>query len=434
MSTVVRLNGDSSAMSMIVRRNCQKFSRTPSQAPSLEISMKKQRTSQSMTQVQNAMQHSVLNEDSDRHQSQPPFLVDTARRVTNALTAREIYESALDPALVPEPLTLRGQYRNVSAPAALQTTRLDGPRYTPLQQVATGDGSSKRHFHSRRQSHQHVLLDISARLIAAGIEAADVAQLINLTLQELIDKIARFTVAVRDTPSIVEEEIRTFYASNSAFSEGGFPQSGGIGLHVTDADVTHTRGDPPQEEGTTHHYQSDAVEEGSWARIKEVATPHDLVGDGHQQDEGLSVYHDALEILEKEPVMYQQLIQRGEHHTTTCCRRPAGPGSWRRNTPAALPVQTTPASESMALVPSPLTAQPSRMVTFLMGIRTAIFASLATIVGRLLGVLMSELQTSPCNQGYSLINILNTLGGCARMIALVLAMVLCVQIYARTRS
>ncbi|ETI27240.1 hypothetical protein G647_09923 [Cladophialophora carrionii CBS 160.54] len=430
MSTIIRLNGDSSAMSMIVRPNCQKFSRTPFQAPSLEISMKKQRTSQSVTQVQDAMQHSVLKEDSDCHQSQPPFLVNTARRVTNALTAREIYESALDPALVPEPLTLRGQYRNVSAPAALQTTRSDSPRYTPLQQVATGDGSSKRHFHSRRRSHQHVLLDISARLIAAGIEAADVAQIMNLILQELIHKIARCTVAVRDTPSIVEEEIRTFYASNSASSDGGFPQSGGISPHVTDADVTHRRGDPFQEERTTHHHQSDAVEEGPWARIKEMATPHDFAVDGHQQDEGLSVYHDALESLEKEPAMYQQLIQQGEHDTSTCCRRPAGLGFWRRNAPAALPVQTTPASESIALVPSPLTAQPSRMATFLMGIRTAIFASLATIVGRLLGVLMSELQTS----GFSLINILNTLGGCARMIALVLAMVLCVQIYARTRS
>ncbi|EXJ61675.1 hypothetical protein A1O7_02104 [Cladophialophora yegresii CBS 114405] len=436
MSTIVRVNGDSKAMSMLLRRNCQRLFRKSFQPPSVEMSIRKQRAPPTGRQVEAVMKYLVLKEDSDCRQPQPTIHVATARRVTNALTAKEIYDSALDPALVPQPLTLRGQHRNVSAPAALQTTRSDTPRFAAVSKVVTGDDTSHTYFRSRPRSHQHALLDTSARLIAGGIGAADVAQFMGLTLQELVHEIARFTLAARDTPSIVEEEIRTFYASNPASLDSRLLRSGEIPPNITDMHVTDTQGDQVQNEEALYDSQSDAAEEGPWTSIEEVASGEGSVEDGaHQHDDGVSVYHDTLESLEKGSVPHQQPIQQREHHTTTCCRRPPWLEFWHRHIPDALPAQTTQASLSNTTgSSSSQIAQPSTLAPLLMGIRTTIFASLAIIIGRLLGILLSELQTLLANQEYSLINILDTVSGWARVVALLLAMVLCVQLYARKRS
>jgi hypothetical protein len=423
MSRIVRLNGDTSAMSVLVQENCRKLSRTPFQPPSVEFSLKKQRT---IRQVEHGMHDSPQKENSDYHQPQPPPPVYTARRVTNALTAREIYESALDPALVPKPLTFRGQLRNVSAPAALETADLPTTTFEPHQAGATENTSSISHFRGRPRSHQHALLDVSARLIAVGFEAADIAQLMDLTLQELVHELARFTIAARDTPSIVEEEIRLFCVSVPASSDRGASRSRERDPNVTGADITHTLGGQLHGEEALAGHEPHAAEEGPWISIEEVSTAQDLEKDEAQQDDDeASVYHDALESLKNEPKAHKPMPNQEEHHATTYYRRPAR--IRRHNVLTVIPVPAPQANVNTTLWASSQHTQSLRAPVFRICISTTIWFSLAIFIGRLLGILLSELQTLLSNRGYSFLNILNILSVWAERIALVLAVVLLIQ-------
>jgi hypothetical protein len=427
MSRIVRLTGDTSAMSVLVQENCRKLSRTPFQPPSVEFSLKKQRT---IRQVEHGMRHSPQKENSDYHQPQPPPPVDTARRVTNALTAREIYESALDPTLVPKPLTFRGQLRNMSAPAALETADLPTTTFEPPQAGATENASSVSHFRGRPRSQRHALLDVSARLIAVGLEAAGIAQLMDLTLQELVHELARFTIAARDTPSIVEEEIRLFYVSVPASSDRGASRSRERDQNVTGADITHTLGGQTHEDKALAGHESHATEEGPWISIEEVSTAQDLEKDEAQQDDDeASVYHDALESLENEPNAHKTMPKQEEHHATTYYRRPAGVR--RHNVLTVIPVPTPQANVTTTPWASSQHAQPFKALTFRNFISIAIRSFLATFIGRLLGILLSELQTLLSNRGYSFLNILNFVSVWAEKIAVVLAVVLYVQHHVR---
>jgi hypothetical protein len=177
-----------------------------------------------------------------------------SRRVTNALTAAELYESVSDKGSVPEPLVIRGRYASIPAciqrpigdplveaddllmvPEPLQlskSTRTASAPAKPFHNVETCimvTPASPAHDENAKapasllRGEWYALIDTAARLLASGVPAADVAEDMGLSSDELIDRLALLAVTSRDSTASIMHDINIFFGATSETEHAGDP-------------------------------------------------------------------------------------------------------------------------------------------------------------------------------------------------------------------
>ncbi|EXJ66650.1 uncharacterized protein A1O5_10321 [Cladophialophora psammophila CBS 110553] len=251
------------------------------------------------------------------------------RRYAKSLTAQDVYNLAIDPVLVPRPLTIQKQTRIISAPPALENP-------------------------------------------AAGKDMGS---------NELAQHMASVDVSARDTLFVVDEEIQSFYSPVpvSAFNEGEYR---GAILNRTDID-----GDAA------------SVDWEEWGKcLSLIEAKRNVLQDNPPEGEvrecsgadidHKEVYHDALE-RQEETMSEKSSTQLSNSHKTAS---PQVPSIQERLLLPVVNIIVTP--------PPDVTTRPQTS-----GLKKVLWKTTGIIVsllaGRLLGILVSELQEIVFRRGSS---------------------------------
>ncbi|OAL33187.1 hypothetical protein AYO20_07504 [Fonsecaea nubica] len=372
--------------------------------------------------------------------SDVPGGVATPRRFIRSLTSRKSFNVASDPSLVPAPLTIRKQARNVSAPASLPSSDSatadaahqaerhghDPTKPEPGSSSSSNPGSICHHFRNRPRSHQHAILAAVTRMVANGeAEVAEIAAVLDMEPSELVQYIADFEALAREAPSVVDEEITAFYSSIPAtvLSESEVDElCGGTPLgyvETNEAGVVALTGKETGMEPVTHE-GDDLSDDGSESTIRARRLSWVSSDD---DDDGAEVYYDAQEYPDESPSpsrvpppLYTVLWSSDHDHADrTVHSHYLTPGRQvlelqhrRLPIPDTTTTTTTTAIVLSVVLPvpdpaAPRTAPPpppqkSLLQRIISKVPNIVWMGLAVLVGRFLGVALSE-ATSP-HRGY----------------------------------
>ncbi|KIX94705.1 uncharacterized protein Z520_09395 [Fonsecaea multimorphosa CBS 102226] len=322
------------------------------------------------------------------------------------LTTKYIYDLAPDPSLVPRPLTIRKQTRNVSAPAALGSATLDTWQAERCNETRDGGKYPTHHFRDRPRSHQHAILDIISRIVANGVDAAQIAKDMDMDPNELIQYMASFGVSARDAPSVLDEEIHAFFSSVPTTVFSGDKLCSALSdrdetpkpTHLMDIATNNLEAESDDGTESTH---SQIAGQGllSWSGDQDDVfgdSPHETVvaqvGGTHVQSE--DVYHDAQEsyggTLSQESGM--KLLNSDN---PTCSEDLAGPEG-QLDSKISFMAVPTPNIATGRKITEPRVFMPpvSILGRLFWKIPRVVWIILAVMAGRLLGILLTELDGS----------------------------------------
>ena len=320
------------------------------------------------------------------------------RRVSNALTAREIIYLAAEPSLVPKPLSFRKLGQNISVPAALETSRSVEQRLEVLDGVVE-NAKLPAEFRVLARSNRHGILDVLARFVAAGADPSDFADDMGIDLSELTQHIASFGVAARDSPEDVEEEVHAFNAPFSTSTEhaGTLEDTCTLEDEITSVSKqVEEWGQTWEEEDTLVEEGPDEVAESTWRDKRKDTRDGDIQSNLQKDEDRFSAYHDALEAQNyAENSFIQGVTERCESQIPSFPQQATNVPHARLPS-AIVPTSTDPAAAHPASVQvhGSGTRQPSSplLVKVISKIPFVFLLILAVIIGRSLGVLLSEIQ------------------------------------------
>ncbi|KIW84812.1 hypothetical protein Z517_00200 [Fonsecaea pedrosoi CBS 271.37] len=372
----------------------------------------------------------------------PGGTVGTPRRFIRSLTSRKSFNVASDPSLVPTPLTIRKQARNISGPASLPSSDNATPK--AHQNERHGHGHTKpepgtnsssstpggicHHFRNRPRSHQHAILAAVTRMVDNGeAEVAEIAGVLDMEPSELVQYMADFEALAREAPSVVDEEITAFYSSIPAtvLSESEVDElCGGTPLRCVETNETGVvalTGKETETEPATHE-RDDLSDDGSESTIRARRLSWVSSDDDDDDDDGAELYYDAQEYPDESPSpscvplpLYTVLWSSSDHDHAdrTIHSHYLTPGRQvlelqRRRPPIPNTSTTTTAIVFSIALPLPDPAPPppapppppqnSLLQRIISKVPNIVWMGLAVLVGRFLGVALSE-ATSP-HHGY----------------------------------
>ncbi|KAH0827227.1 hypothetical protein AYO21_09075 [Fonsecaea monophora] len=374
----------------------------------------------------------------------PGGTVGTLRRFIRSLTSRKSFNVASDPSLVPAPLTIRKQARNISAPASLPSSdsataeahqnERHGHGHTKPEPGTSSSSSSStsggicHHFRNRPRSHQHAILAAVTRMVANGeADVAEIAGVLDMEPSELVQYMADFEALAREAPSVVDEEITAFYSSIPAtvLSESEVDELCG-GTHLrcvetNEAGVVALTGKETETELATNE-RDDLSDDGSESTVRVRRLSWVSSDDDDADDDGAEVYYDAQEYPDESPSpnrvpppLYTVLWSSSDqdHADRTIHSHYLTPSRQvlelqRRRLPIPNTTATTTAIVLSIVLPVPDPAAPppasppppqkSLLQRIISKVPNIVWMGLAVLVGRFLGVALSE-ATSP-HHGY----------------------------------
>lgn len=405
MSDATRNNtGMMSVASNMAHAGCTEVVSVPFASAVDGITMVKQRTSRDFISglPPLGVQNQKHSSGSGRSKSAKHGNKDKFRRVTDALTARELYESASEPDLVPEPLTLRRQTRIVSAPAAPQST------FSTIQPLRMGSNQFGKHrsthFRDRPQSQQLALLDIATRHIASGIDVVEVATIMELDLNELVDYISCFTVGIRDAKTAADEELST--AGSRVLTTSDLEQGNNNNLSTPeDAENKFDDGweDHFADEETLIAPQLNMIVESVLEEIESVASdeiPHKV--SSPIPEEQVTFYDASNDQIDPSPPN-DTFAENENGQMPVSPPYVADRGEPQHRVAVAVPISCTQGNASAPNTPPSTRLAPSHsMFRIITNVPWPIWIVLAIVFGRFLGILVSELQAPSFQYDYRL--------------------------------
>jgi hypothetical protein len=171
--------------------------------------------------------------------------------------AQEVYDSASDPSLIPEPLT----WRSKTSPAPFSTSP-ESHKWSAVQATCSelsGNFGESSSFSDGPQSLQATLLDLATQLVRSGETPEDIAEQLNLDLVGFLSHLERQQNSVDGAMSSLLAEINTIYPPDSISNPAqAFPQNGTqekqidknlseAGLEFLEGDETLVAEDQPSE-------------------------------------------------------------------------------------------------------------------------------------------------------------------------------------------
>ena len=263
-----------------------------------------------------------------------------------------------DYSLVPKPLAVRRQVPHISVSTTLRITQMDA----------------------------------SAAIIAGGVAATTVAILMGLTPEELIGVMAVVAIALRDF--LVDLDTDNYSSVPSKYETSVIRIEPDENMTIEDAIQAWEQ--TCEDEETLVAYDPDATEERSRETTNEIDSPQrgDQIAMQGGDDEN-PVFYDAPESRRTGSVLHETPSRGYEDRTTISFRRVADLEEARRRDVlaaiAALPVQ-----QVAVTLPAPpvFPAYQAKWLDFLSGIPVILLIIQALLLGRLLGILLSEWQMS----------------------------------------
>ncbi|OQV02239.1 hypothetical protein CLAIMM_07472 [Cladophialophora immunda] len=326
-------------------------------------------------------------------------------RFAKLLTAKELYDLAPDPSLVPRPLTIRKQTRNVSASAPLESGAIDTHEAQSCREKRTGGRHLVCHIRDRLRSHQHAIIDTIARIVSNEVGVSDIANDMVLESNELTLYMANFGAAARDGPCVLDEAVQLLYSSvpatpftgdklcNALLSHGEIHKSSVL------IDSANDKVETEAHEGKEIHHTRVASEGTlSWAEEED-----DVFPDGHREwfipqisgpdVENEEVFHDAQE-SQDETLSGESRMQLPDSNNSTYPTTDQAIQGWPHSSVVGFlflrpPDVATERRNTYLGVPKAQVAEFKSMCT---AIPSMVLIILAIMVGRLLGILLSELQ------------------------------------------